>query len=127
MGDNLVSNGLSMVCKVLCLRSIYPRSQCMNLMSQMPPDQVRAGSVDVLDAEFLAGQHRRDVDLLAADQRREVGLLASLAFDRRFDRVDLAFGNGELAFLVTAKCARHGNADQEYADRVARRGLVLLL
>ena len=26
MGDNLVPNGLSMVCKVLCSRSIYPRS-----------------------------------------------------------------------------------------------------
>ena len=26
MGDNLVPNGLSMVCKVLCSKSIYPRS-----------------------------------------------------------------------------------------------------
>lgn len=36
MGDTLVANGLSMVCKVLCPKSIYPGSWCMKLIGQIP-------------------------------------------------------------------------------------------
>src|SRR5712691_3467202 len=36
MGNNLGPNGLSRGCRVLCSKSIYPRSWCMKLTSQMP-------------------------------------------------------------------------------------------
>jgi len=36
MGDSLVPSGLSIVCEVLCSRSMCPRTQCMGPTSPLP-------------------------------------------------------------------------------------------
>lgn len=54
-------------------------------------------------------------------------LLTTLCLDRRLDRIDLALRHGDLTFFVPSEGARCRYADQEHADSIASRGLVLLL
>lgn len=55
------------------------------------------------------------------------GRAAALAFQRRIDRLHLAFGDRDLAFPAAAENARHRNAEHEDTDGVARHSLALLL
>jgi hypothetical protein len=53
MGDNLVPNGLSRDCKILCSKSMYPRPQRMKLTIHMRSST--AGPLTGEDGRWSAG------------------------------------------------------------------------